>query len=435
MSFSVALCEHGIDTSDASLIVVLHGNDPQLRIMAAGQLAENHDSQAIRALLDALPVENDINVNIFIAASLLGRGYTEGARRLEAICSDPSQSVDAIVRATRSIVTAQFVMPQLASSAKCTDVVLAAFDRASDTNQRIDLILLLAGMVRYVPQEKAVRMVAIEQNLLQDKEIRIRLQAGYALSLMGSTASIGLLREVIQRDENTDIRTGLQMDLNSLLKLQQTDSASAQASQLYSGYGSAPLAGPPKLPDRCKFGPGIDLATQRRMKTAADLAHAGDPAGGRQLESMCSDASLPVNVIASTAMTIETTEWQQPGLASAAKCVDTVLAAFDRTNVCSQQIQLISLFPAMSKEVPSDKVDQMTAIVQNLLSDESPAVRLLAAGVLTRMNSTASIGPIRSILQNETDPFARTQLQRDIDTLQKLQQQGANPAPTPAPPQ
>jgi hypothetical protein len=57
MPLSVALCEHGIDTSEPSLVAALKNSDPEARSLAAAELAENHDDLAKPAIENALSAE------------------------------------------------------------------------------------------------------------------------------------------------------------------------------------------------------------------------------------------------------------------------------------------------------------------------------------------------------------------------------------------
>jgi len=52
--FSVALCEHGIDTSEPSLIAALKNSDPEVRSLAAAELAEKHDDLVKPAIENSL---------------------------------------------------------------------------------------------------------------------------------------------------------------------------------------------------------------------------------------------------------------------------------------------------------------------------------------------------------------------------------------------
>lgn len=216
------LRSRGVDTSQSSLITALSNGNRDVKSLAARQLIENKTPQSVAAVENALSTEKDILTRINIASVLANTEDLIGARHLETICMDASLSVDVTARAVWSIATAQRLHPGLASAGKCADTVLAASDHM-DTNtayQRVDIMTMLSSMYREVPKNKADRMIAIAQNALGDKDPRVRLYASQALSKMGSTASIGLVRNALQIEVDPNTRVWLQRYLEALQKLQ-----------------------------------------------------------------------------------------------------------------------------------------------------------------------------------------------------------------------
>ena len=220
-SFAEALRERGIDTSQSSLITALSNNDPEVRALAAYQLAENRDLFAFPAIENALSTEKNTHARIGIASALASAGDRVGARDMEAMCTHASVSVDDTVRVVQQLATAQRSHPNIASTGKCADVVLAALESVSESYQKRELVSILPSMVHNVPKDKVDRMVTGAQNLLGDKESATRMSASQALAEMGSTASIDVLRKVIQNEPDANIRAWHQRNLDKLTKLQQ----------------------------------------------------------------------------------------------------------------------------------------------------------------------------------------------------------------------
>jgi hypothetical protein len=223
MPFSVALCEHGIDTSESSLIAALKNSDPEVRSLAAAELAEKHDDLAKPAIENALSAETNTRTRIDIAASLVSMGDPVGAEILNRMCTDASLPVEDTVTVVQQIAMANH------STGICADVALDAIEHASQDYQRWDLITVFPSIYKDVPKEKAGRMVTDAQNLLESQDVTTRIRASQALAEMGSTASIDLIRSAIINEPDPGIRAWHQLNLDKLLKLQQQDVPTAPA--------------------------------------------------------------------------------------------------------------------------------------------------------------------------------------------------------------
>jgi HEAT repeat protein len=213
---------HGIDTSEPSLLAALRDSDPQVRSSAAAQLAQNRDVRAIPAIEKALSTETDTQARIAMGAELARMGDAAGPAHLESMCSDANLSTDDVVRAERQLAMAHDVRPRFPSPGKCADVILAALETVSASDKRRYLLTTLASMVHEVPSDQATRMIADAQNLLADPDGTVRLGASQALADMRSTASIDAIRKAIQNEPSPDLRAFHQHNLDTLLKLQQS---------------------------------------------------------------------------------------------------------------------------------------------------------------------------------------------------------------------
>jgi HEAT repeats len=223
MPFSVALCEYGIDTSEPSLIAALKNSDPEVRSLAAAELAEKHDDAARPAIENALSAETNIRARIGIAASLMNMGDAVGTKILNGMCTDASLPVEDTVSVVQQIAMANH------PTGICADVVLDAVEHASQDYERMDRITIFPLMYKNVSKEKAGRMVTDAQNLLESQDVTARIRASQALAEMGSIASIDLIRTAIINEPNPDIRAWHQPNLDKLLKLQQQDVPTAPA--------------------------------------------------------------------------------------------------------------------------------------------------------------------------------------------------------------
>ena len=123
MRVSVVLCEHGIDTAEPSLIVALRSNDPEVRSLAAVELAEKHDEEAQPAIKDALIAETNTRSKIAIAASLVSLNDPIGLKVLNGMCTDASLPVE------DTLAVAQEIALLSKPTGVCADVVLNAIER------------------------------------------------------------------------------------------------------------------------------------------------------------------------------------------------------------------------------------------------------------------------------------------------------------------
>jgi HEAT repeat protein len=159
-----------------------------------------------------------------------------------------------------------------------------------------------------------------------------------------------------------------------------------------------------------------------RINIAGALIYLGDPAGQSSLEALCSDTTQPaqITIRATQQLAMAQRSIQKP--ASTEKCADAILAVYDSSKSSFDRDSILTILPSMYRNAPKDKAAHMIAIAQSELGDGSPAIRMRASEALAEMGSTASIDLIRSAMQSETEPSVRSWYQRNLDTLQKLQQ-------------
>jgi hypothetical protein len=215
MSLAADLCEHGIDVSEPSLIAALKNTDPEVRSLAAAELAEKHNDLAKPDIENALSAETNTRARIYIAASLMSMRDPIGAKVLDGMCTDASLPIEDTVTVVQQIAMANH------PTGICADVVLDAVEHANQDYERMDLLTIFPLINKNVPKEKAARMVADAQNLLGSQDVSTRMRASQALAELGSIASIDSIRTAIINEPNPDIRAWHQPNLDKLLKLQQ----------------------------------------------------------------------------------------------------------------------------------------------------------------------------------------------------------------------
>ena len=189
----------------------------------------DRDLSATPAIEQALSTETNNQARVNIASALASAGDPIGAKYLETMCSDASLPDTVILRVVHSLAVANFSHPQLASPGKCADAVLSALESGSESYQRAALVTAFPSMYKDVPKDKAERMVADAQNLLGDNDSSVRMVTSQALADMGSTDSIELIRNAMERETDPALRAVHQRNLDKLLKLQRQSAPAAPA--------------------------------------------------------------------------------------------------------------------------------------------------------------------------------------------------------------
>jgi len=122
------------------------------------------------------------------------------------------------------------VLADMGSTASM-DLIRSAMDRETDPFMRArhqnNYLKLLPQAIQAMPKDQANQKIAEVQNLLTADIPTVRIAACHALAQMGSTASIELIRNEIQRE--AFVPTSLRTDLSTLEKLQQQATPAAPA--------------------------------------------------------------------------------------------------------------------------------------------------------------------------------------------------------------
>jgi HEAT repeat protein len=202
--FADSLHAQGIDTSRISLIAALRNSDPQVRSLAALQLAQDHDTKSVHVIENALKVEKDTEARITIAGALRSLHDPNGVAYLQTMCSDTSVSINVLVRVVQDLTRYS------ESTALCADRVLSFLDSHNDSDSKQQVLWTLAGLYPSASPNQADRIVRLLQDLLVDQSSTVRMQAGDALVQIGSPSSMIALRSAISKEQDSQVRSHLQ---------------------------------------------------------------------------------------------------------------------------------------------------------------------------------------------------------------------------------
>ena len=213
-SSAEALRSYGIDLSRQSLLAALSNANPRVRVLAADQLAYQHDADAIPAVEQAYSVEKDSMTRVGIAAALSSLKDPAGVEYLQTICRDGTLPIKATIAAVQMLELFD------ASSKECADTIISSLTRPEDADYRAVTLSLLPGIYKQVPGAQRGRIVSTIQNLLIDKaqQPNVLISAGEALAEIGSPSSAAVVRDVLTRDLDPVLRSSLQEDLKAFEK-------------------------------------------------------------------------------------------------------------------------------------------------------------------------------------------------------------------------
>ena len=209
-TFASSLQTYGIDLSEPSLIAALRNNTPQIRALAALQLAQDRDENAVPRIEEALADEKDPEAEIEISQALYSLHDPLGVLHLQTVCTKDSLPIERIIQAVGALDNAQ------QSSAACAGRILAVFDSNSSSEWRLQAVGALASMYPWVPRDQAERMAEILQQMLSDPDPSVRMQASHALVQGHVDGAQNALRHAIARETLPEVKPCLERDLSAL---------------------------------------------------------------------------------------------------------------------------------------------------------------------------------------------------------------------------
>ena len=207
-----ALREYGIDLSEPALLKALKNPNGRIRILAAHQLANDNDADAVPAVEQAFVDERESMARVGIATALVSLHDPNGAKDLEAMCIDGKLPIQSVVAAT------QMLQMLFISSGVCLPRVLQSLANPAEIDYRDVTISLLPSTSRGLSSEQTVNIVATIEHFLLDQRQQpaVRLQAGNALAEMGSSSSTGVLQTALTNEKDATMRSSFQADLDRL---------------------------------------------------------------------------------------------------------------------------------------------------------------------------------------------------------------------------
>ena len=213
-----ALRSKGVsDFSEQSLIANLHHSDPQVRILVAMQLAEDHHNDAASAIESALSREPDLPAQIGLSQALLSLHDEKGVVHLHAMCMDSSMNLMTLI----SVIDALSLSRSPAGV--CAETFFSAMAQSKEPGEIAMAASRLARIYPDATPDQARRIVTVLRSLLADNglEPTVRMESSRGLSEIGIPECAEAIRTAIAREQNPDVRTFFEATLKGLEKKQQ----------------------------------------------------------------------------------------------------------------------------------------------------------------------------------------------------------------------
>ncbi len=205
-TFAEALQRHHVELSEVSLIQALHSPDKEVRGLAAAELADLKFTWALPEILHAAERENDAQTQVNLASAATWLGSDQGLHMLTGICKNSTVSALVRMQAARSVFD-RHCFPSLVEMMRPT----------AETDVRI-VALELASQIKPRTAQETQAVLASALDALQDRDLRIRLQACEALRWLNDPRAIQPLRTAINLEQEEAVRQQMKSSLGYLEK-------------------------------------------------------------------------------------------------------------------------------------------------------------------------------------------------------------------------
>lgn len=202
------LKQHGIQLTQPALVDALESADPQVRYLAAQQLAENKATEVIPTIIKALSAETVPWTRMNIAFALAQLGAPVGFSSLESSCRDRGVQEDVKTQ------SAEYLLILGRDSAMCRSMLLEILQTGSN-GYRMQAASILSRSHSLSAEDSESIYVGLVQ-ALHVADASVRMAAGSALADMGDSRAIAELTEAAAREPEQAVRLQLEQDVKIL---------------------------------------------------------------------------------------------------------------------------------------------------------------------------------------------------------------------------
>ena len=192
-TFADGLTRHYIELTEAALIAALQNSDGEVRSLAAAQLAATDDRPALKAILSAVELERDVQVQVNMAGAATWLDSQRALDRLQLLCQNLNVPSSARLDAARYVSNKEI--------ASCYPMVEQIAQTDHDASMRV---LALETAMSYRGQSDKAQALAL--STLSDSDPNVRIASVEALHFLHATGAIDTLRHALEIDGDETVR-------------------------------------------------------------------------------------------------------------------------------------------------------------------------------------------------------------------------------------
>jgi HEAT repeat protein len=159
------------------------------------------------------------------------------------------------------------------------------------------------------------------------------------------------------------------------------------------------------------------LSLEKNLRARIDIASAlwtlQDPKGLSSLNTMCSDPSLPINIIVDVVQKLSMIH------ESSGACIATVLGFVDSHRDRDSRSRVLPALPDIYNSASPQQAEHILGALEAMLQDKAPFVRMEASHALAQIGGSESAEAIHKAISREGDSTVRTSLERDLSNVER----------------
>lgn len=202
-TFADGLTRHNIPLTEPDLLSALKNSNPEIRSLAAAQLAASDDHAALKYMITAFQDERDPQVQVNIAGAATWLGSNLAIEQLKNICRDLNQPSAARLDAARYI-----------SNKQLSDCFPTVRDIARNDQDAAVRVLAITTALYYRGQSDGAEKIAVQA--LNDIDPTVRVTAADSLRSLRATDTIPALQSSLQSEGDEIAREHIRETLRVL---------------------------------------------------------------------------------------------------------------------------------------------------------------------------------------------------------------------------
>ena len=206
-SVEAELLRHGIPLKQLSLQSALKDPRPEVRSLAAAELASRKDGASAPAIIAALGKERVALVAFNMASSLLELDPSVGSKYLARECNDTSRSDDLRLQAASRLVDVQ--------NNSCTSIVESILQNTMDVSRKVSALLILARTQPVTPSFVTRLHPTLVVNL-RDPDPAVRGYASRCIAAINDKSAAQDLENAIANERDSKTREQMKGALASM---------------------------------------------------------------------------------------------------------------------------------------------------------------------------------------------------------------------------